>query len=348
MTAPAIDATTPRAAAVPQAAAPQAVAATPPPKPARDVRLVALRRFAGAITLLNVLGHTWFGFEQSWAQPLAAVLAGYLAELLLEGLDARARGARPRFAGSASALFHFLLPAHITGLACSMLLYPNERIAPVVFAVVVGIAFKYLFRPPVGRGRRHFFNPSNTGIVATLLCFHWVGIAPPYMFTENLFGWADWALPAVIIASGSFLNLKLTRKIPLILAWLGGFAAQAVVRAAVFDTPPVAGLLPMTGVAFLLFTFYMVTDPATTPTAPRRQVAFGLGVAAAYAGLMMAHVVFGLFFALAIVCTVRGLFLYALAWWRARAPAVAAAPAAAAAQEGALAGAARSRLEPSG
>lgn len=343
MTAPAIEAPAARAA----------VATAPAPPPPRDLRLVALRRFAGAITLLNVLGHTWFGFEQSWAQPLAAVLAGYLTELLLEWLDARARGARPRFAGSASqsnlsALFHFLLPAHITGLACAMLLYPNERIAPVVFAVVVGLAFKYLFRPPVGRGRRHFFNPSNTGIVATLLCFHWVGIAPPYMFTENLFGWADWALPAVIVFSGSFLNLRLTRKVPLILAWLGGFAAQAVIRAAIFDTPPVAGLLPMTGVAFLLFTFYMVTDPATTPVAPRRQVAFGLGVAAAYAGLMMAHVVFGLFFALAIVCTVRGAFLYALAWWRRRAPARAAAPAAGPAPEGALAGAARSMVEPTG
>ena len=337
MTAPAIGA--------PPAAA--AVVAPPPAPRVRDVRLVALRRFAGAITLLNVLGHTWFGFEQSWAQPLAAVLAGYLTELLLETLDARSRGTAPRFAGSAGTLFHFLLPAHITGLACSMLLYANERIAPVVFAVVVGIAVKYLFRPPVGRGRRHFFNPSNTGIVATLLCFPWVGIAPPYMFTENLFGWADWALPAVIVGSGSFLNLKLTRKMPLILAWLGGFAAQAVVRAALFGTPFVAGLLPMTGVAFLLFTFYMVTDPATTPVAPRRQVAFGLGVAAAYAGLMAAHVVFGLFFALAIVCSLRGLALYAAAWWRARATAGEAAGVRSAVPEAAIAaGAARSIVGP--
>lgn len=295
-------------------------------KPPRDLRLVALRRFAFAITFLNVLGHTFLGFEQSWAQPLAALATAYTVELLLEWLAARSESRAPRFAGSWSNLVHFLLPGHITALACAMLLYSNDRIWPMVFAVTCGIAAKTLFRPIVGdlsKGRRrHFFNPSNTGITVTLLCFHWVGIAPPYMFTENLFGWADWALPAIIIFSGSFLNLKLTRKIPLIVAWLGGFFLQALVRALVFGTPLAAGLNPMTGVAFLLFTFYMVSDPATTPFEPRRQVAFGLAVAAAYGVLMVNHVVFGLFFALTAVCTARGLYLYgreAAAWWAQRA-----------------------------
>ena len=38
--------------------------------------------------------------------------------------------------------------------------------------------------------------------------------------------------------------------------------------------------------AFLLFTFYMVTDPGTTPVEPRGQIAFGAVVAAAYGVLM--------------------------------------------------------------
>ena len=67
--------------------------------------------------------------------------------------------------------------------------------------------------------------------------------------------------------------------------------------------------MPMTGVAFLLYTFYMVTDPATTPAAPRYQVAFGLSVAAVYSILMAVHVVFGLFFSLSIVSAGRGIAL---------------------------------------
>jgi hypothetical protein len=74
----------------------------------------------------------------------------------------------------------------------------------------------------------------------------------------------------------------------------------------------------MTGLTFLLYTFYMVTDPATTPVGKRAQVAFGLSVATVYGLLMVTHVVFGLFFALTLVCTVRGACLYALSWTQQR------------------------------
>src|ERR1044072_7106130 len=107
-------------------------------------------------------------------------------------------------------------------------------------------------------------------------------------------------LPAVMICPGTFLNARFTRRLPLIAAWLGGFIAQAVLRSLFFNTPLEAALVPMTGVAFILYTFYMVTDPATTPTGRSDQIAFGLSVAAVYGMLMMIHVVFGLFFALTI------------------------------------------------
>jgi len=147
-----------------------------------------------------------------------------------------------------------------------------------------------------------------------LLTFPWVGIAPPYQFTENISGVLDWIVPGLIVVSGTFLNWRFTGKLPLIGAWLGGFAAQALVRHLAFGTPIVAAWLPMTGLAFLLYTFYMVTDPATTPASARGQVLFGLSVAAVYGLLMVSHVVFGLFFALTIVCSVRGLGLWAHAF----------------------------------
>jgi enediyne biosynthesis protein E5 len=280
----------------------------------KDLRLPALRRFAAAITILNVLGHTVLGFEQAWATPLAALLAAYVTEILLEVLESRRTGRAPRFLGAFPAPVDFLLSAHISGLAVSMLLYANDRLWPVVFAAVTAIGSKYLFRAGTNGRSRHFFNPSNLGITLTLVTFPWVGIAQPYMFTENLSGIGDWLLPALIICTGSFLNTKLTKRVPLILAWLGGFALQAVVRHFLFGNLLLPSLNPMTGVAFLLFTFYMVTDPATTPSSTRGQVAFGLGVAAGYGILMALHVVFGLFFALTSVCIVRGALLQAQAW----------------------------------
>jgi Na+-translocating ferredoxin:NAD+ oxidoreductase RnfD subunit len=284
-------------------------------------RLGGLRRFAIAITVLNLLGHTVLGFEQSWAQPLVALAAAYGMEILLEALDARTQSRRPRFVGSPRTVVDFLLSPHISGLAVSMLIYTNERLWPTAFAAAAAIASKHLFRAPAGAGTRHFFNPSNIGITATLLLFPWVGIAPPYHFTENLGVRGDWILPAIIICSGSFVNWRFTERLPLIGAWLGTFAAQALVRHWLLGSSLTAALLPMTGVAFILYTFYMVTDPATTPSAPRAQAAFGAAVAAVYGLLMTVHIVLGLFFALSIVCAARGLGLYALAW-RKRAAAV--------------------------
>ena len=285
----------------------------------RANRLGGLRRFAVAITVLNILGHAFFGFEQSFAQPLVALAAAYSCELLLELIDARLNRRALRFLGGGPRKFiDFLLSAHITGLACAMLLYANERFGPVIFASVVAICSKCLLRAPVERGTRHFFNPSNFGITVTLVVFAWVSVAPPYQFTENMTGFGDWVLPGVIVCTGTFLNARFTHRLPLIGAWLGGFFAQAALRSLLFDTPLEAGLVPMTGVAFILYTFYMVTDPATTPEGKREQIVFGLSVAAVYGMLMTAHIVFGLFFALTIVCAVRGVCMFAMRWLRGR------------------------------
>ena len=278
----------------------------------RVARLAALRRFALAITILNVLGHTVLGFEQAWAHPFAALAAAYAMEWLLEVVDARAHGRVARFRGGPQPFVDFFLSAHISGLAVSMLLYANERLLPVVFAAVVAIGSKALLRAPVGATSRHFFNPSNFGITVTLLLFPWVGIAQPYQFTEKLYGPADWVLPAIIVLSGALLNTKLTGRLPLILGWLGGFVAQAYLRSVFLDASFISALLPMTGVAFILYTFYMVTDPATTPESRVAQIVFGATVAATYGVLMTAHIVFGLFFSLTIVSTVRGLVLWGL------------------------------------
>ena len=172
----------------------------------QSVRLGGLRRFAAAISILNILGHTVFGFEQAWVTPFVALAAAYSTELLIELVDARLSRRPLRFGGGLVPFIDFLLSAHITGLAVSMLLYANDRLGPVAFAAAAAIASKSLFRAPLAKGSCHFFNPSNFGISVTLLLFPWVGIAPPYHFTENLTGAGDWILPGIIVCSGTFLN----------------------------------------------------------------------------------------------------------------------------------------------
>ena len=290
----------------------------------RDLRLPALRRFAVAITVLNILGYTVLGFEQAWVHLFAGVLTAYAAEFLFESLSAWSQRRTPRYRNG---VIDFLLSPHITGCAVSMLLYPGGRVMPIVFGALVAIASKTLFRAPLNGGTRHFLNPSNFGITATLVVFPWVAISPPYHFTEHLWGWVDWLLPAIIITSGTFLNSKFTKRMPLIIGWLLGFVAQAIVRTRLFDTSTLSALLPMSGVAFILFTFYMVTDPATTPDAPRAQFVFGAAVAITYGVLVAWHIVFGLFFALTFVTAARGVLMMLGALARRGAPDAARVPA---------------------
>ncbi|HJQ23883.1 MAG TPA: enediyne biosynthesis protein UnbU [Blastocatellia bacterium] len=275
----------------------------------RSTRLGGLRRFAVAITVLNVLGHTIFGFEQAWLVPFVAIATAYSIEFLFEFTDSRLNNRAPLYAGDFRQVIDFLLSAHITALACGMLLYAGGNIWPIVFAVAVAMGSKALFRVNVSGRSFHFLNPSNFGITVTLLTFPWVGIVPPYHFTENLGQYGDWVLPGIIVASGTFLNMRFTGRLPLIVAWLGGFVLQALLRSWAFGVPVTSTLVPMTGLAFVLYTFYMVTDPATTPNGTKAQILFGASVAAAYAFLVLAHIVFGLFIALSIVCILRGFCL---------------------------------------
>jgi enediyne biosynthesis protein E5 len=287
------------------------------PKPAapridaKDPRYLALRNFALSMSVFNILGYAVLGFEQPWAWPLFALLVGYTAEIGIELLAAWAHRRPAAFRGNGAwGVYTFLLPTHITALAANMLLYANDNFWPIAFAVVVAIGQKAVLQAPIMGRMRHFMNPSNLGITVTLLAFSWVNIAPPYHFTENVPDVIRILVPLIIITAGTVLNGMLTKKIPLIVGWVGAFVIQALIRHYVWDVALWAALVPMTGVAFVLFTNYMITDPGTTPSSGRAQFMFGASVGMVYGALLLANVVYTLFFAVTIVCLARGLF-----WW---------------------------------
>jgi len=275
-----------------------------------DLRLPALRRFAAAITILNILGHFYLGFEQSWAQLFAAMATAYSLELFFEWVDCQRTGKTPRFLGGIKNFVEFLLPAHISAFAVSMLIFANDRLWPFVFGATVAIASKAILRVPMGKGRLHFLNPSNTGIAVTLICFSSVGLAPGWQFTAAFDGVGNWLFPYVIVGLGTFLNANFTKRIPLILGWFFGFIAQAFIRSELLGTNFQASLVPISGIAFVLFTFYMVTDPATTPNKVRPQLLFGLSVATVYGIIVGLHIPYGIFLSLLTVCTIRGTYIY--------------------------------------
>jgi hypothetical protein len=318
MTATVNENRTTTAPAKPAAATPTTEGTTTPPakriRPgmaAPDPRYLALRNFAISMSIFNILGYTLFGFEQPWLWPILALLTGYSAELFMETVTAWAERREPGYRGAGfRGFWTFLLPAHITSLAVNLLLYANARFTPILYGIVIAIIGKTLFRAPINGRMRHFMNPSNLGITAVLLTFPWVNIAPPYHFTENVPGIFRLFIPMVILTAGTVLNAQLTKKTPLIVGWAGGFVIQALLRWWLFDVAILGALSVMTGVAFVLFTNYMITDPGTSPFPARAQFMFGSSVATVYGVLMVFNLVYTLFFAVCIVCGLRG-----LGWW---------------------------------
>ena len=208
-------------------------------------------------------------------------------------------------------MYEFLLPAHITALAVNMLLYTNNQFWPIMFGVILAVSAKYVLRAPINGRMRHFMNPSNFGISVCLLLFaRWLSISPPYMFSEWASSYFRLFIPIVILTSGTVLNAMLTKRVALIVGWMGGFFIQAFVRHWLWGVQLNTALSVMTGIAFILFTNYMITDPGTSPTRPRAQFMFGSSVAFVYAVLMQFNIVYTLFFATSIVCAFRG-----LGWW---------------------------------
>ncbi|MFI7666736.1 enediyne biosynthesis protein [Nocardia sp. NPDC049526] len=278
----------------------------------RDPRYLALRNFAASLTIFNILGFLWLGFEQPWLWPFLSAGTAYAVEMILETLAAWAYRRPAGYRGNGlRGLIVFLLPAHITGVAFNFLMYAADQFLPIMFGITVAVGTKWVLRAKVNGKVKHFMNPSNFGIVVALLVFPTIAVVGPYHFVENVSGPADALIVLGLLGAGTMLNAKLTKKTPLIMAWLGAYVLQAVVRGLLdSNISIIAALLPMTGIAFVLYTNYMITDPATTPFAKRDQIIFGASVGLMYGVLMALHVSFGLFFALVIVCASRGLF-----WW---------------------------------
>lgn len=283
-----------------------------------DPRYLALRNFAISLSVFTVLGYTVLGFEQAWLWAVIAVVTAITTEIVFELISAWAYRRSPRFTGNgARGVYEFLLPGYITGLAVNMLVYTNNQVWPVVFGVVVAVSGKHVLRAPINGKMRHFMNPSNLGIVAILLCFSgWVSIAPPYEFTENANTYFRVFIPLVIAVAGTLINGILTHRTALIVGWVGGFAIQALLRHWIWGVALYSALGPMTGVAFILFTNYMITDPGTTPGKPRPQFVFGASLAVIYGILMLFNLVYTLFFATVILCAIRGLGWWGVYLWR--------------------------------
>jgi hypothetical protein len=271
--------------------------------------------FVVLLAVWTILHHILFGFEWSWAAPVAGVVTACMLQLILRWVDSRTRGNSAVAEDCLVGLTDLISSSMITGLACAMLIYPGDHLWPICFAASVAIGSKALLRSLTGNRRmQSVLNSTNLGVATALFLFPWAGLATPYNFADQLSGIWVWAVPGIVFLCGIAVHARFTRRAPLLLAWSAGFLLQACLRHGLAGNSWTTVLAPMTSTAFIVFSLYMISDPETTPIRALPQTVFGFAVAMLYGMLQVFHVAFGIFLALVIVGAVRGVALHMLVW----------------------------------
>ncbi len=232
-----------------------------------------------------VLGLTVLGFDRSWTQI-------FITSSLCCALDV----------GLCFLFFRrwsFPLSALITSFSLSFLLNFSLGSWMVLLPPVIAIGSKYVLR----WNGRHFFNPALTGVTLCLLmsrdlitaapAYQWNGIASLWIFIAFL---------------GLFFVIMKVPRTPLVVAFLITYTVQTALRALImrhhlpFET---LFLGTLTSPSFLIFTFFMITDPQSSPKDSRTQVIVGISIALLDLGYHLFQSYYTFFFAAFTVASLR-------------------------------------------
>lgn len=179
--------------------------------------------------------------------------------------------------------------AAITSLSLSLLLR-SDQIWPLAAAAAIGIGSKFIFR----LNGRHIFNPANIAIVTMLL-------AGDVVWTSTgEWGSAMWF--AALVAALGTLSTWRAQRLDVPIVFLAVYGGLLLARALYLGDPMAIPALRFTNASLILFAFFMISDPKTTPQDPRRRALF-VALSAALAHVLQFHFFIsdGIFFAPFIV-----------------------------------------------
>jgi len=200
---------------------------------------------------LMFIGKLVLNFPITWVQIGAVIAFGILLEHAILFYKQRA-------------LTFFSYSAVSTALGVTFLL---RAVDLYIFLIVMAIAI--LQKHFLKIDGKHFLNPSNVAVIAGLSLF-------PYQTYTSPEQWgAFWWLGVLMMILGFYITSRVRRAIiPLV------FAISYAAMIYVFLTHNLAEIfLILISGSFLLFMFFMLTDPRTTPETNLGQIVFALVIA---------------------------------------------------------------------
>jgi len=145
-------------------------------------------------------------------------------------------------------------------------------------AAALAVGSKFLVRP----GGKHVFNPANFGLGAMMLLTSQAWVSPGQ--------WGSGAFFGFLLACLGFLVVHRAERSDVTWAFLAAWGLVIFGRATWLGDPWAIPLHQLQSGAFLIFAFFMISDPKTTPDSRLGRVLF-----AAFVALGAAWVQFGLY-----------------------------------------------------
>jgi hypothetical protein len=216
-----------------------------------DPRLYQIATLAS----LLVYGLTWLDFDISVARAVVLLATVLATQAVCDRLAAgrSTDGRPPADVNVRSAL--------ISGLSLCLLLRTN-RPELAMLAAVLTIAGKFLVR---FRGK-HVFNPTNGGLVAMLLLTDQVWVSPGQWGSAAFFTFLMACLGGVVVKRASRSDVTY--------AFIIFYGALLFGRSFYLGEPLAIPVHRLESGALLLFTFFMISDPKTTPDSRAGRVLF--------------------------------------------------------------------------
>lgn len=160
-----------------------------------------------------------------------------------------------------------LLSATISGISLCLLCRSNSLLL-LGLAGVAAVGSKFLFQ---WRGK-HFFNPTNFGIVLLFLLTDSVWVSP-----------AQWGEEVLLIFWISIAGVTVVHsawRYDVSLAFLAAFIGMLAARVTYLGQPWAVFWHQLNSGSLILFTFFMISDPRSTPDHRLGRILFGILVAA--------------------------------------------------------------------
>jgi enediyne biosynthesis protein E5 len=156
--------------------------------------------------------------------------------------------------------------AAISGLSLCLLLRTNSATLALA-ATVITVASKFIIR----LNGKHLFNPTNFGIVFTMLLTGQVWVSPGQ--------WGNAAFFAFLMACVGGLVVNRARRSDVTYAFIVFYMTLVFGRSMWLGEPVSIPLHRLENGALLLFTFFMISDPRTTPNSRAGRILFAFLVA---------------------------------------------------------------------